>query len=408
MTWIDYRTAKTPAFSRKDFNVFPEKSTLVLSSFEKSIIEELAQSITANPYNLKQQEDFVISVKKLGNHCFKESRDFITEELNHGFGAVLIKGLPTDQDLPNTPAQGGSISDGTKTTYISEAILLALGMTTGSEPFNFRQEGRGTAPLIDNIVPVKHLKSQKGAGGFDNNFPFHCESAWHRKRPDYLVLLGLREASDAKTLIFSSNMLKNTRWETESVKMKNSFRLKAPDLYVQMQNIGLPIGTENYSNLAPISLENGGLIMNINFNGTDCKDMASVGWLSELEDFIEEQAVGAVISPGNAIILNNYRTCHTRTSFSPTFNGMDRWFQRAYFKKDLWQSNDHTEQRETFEKELIEDLINTGWMTKDLSLTAEFMQYVYHPEHMKGLEGYQAKLAAVAVNFTPIAGSRIV
>ncbi|ASZ12184.1 hypothetical protein CK934_15060 [Chitinophaga sp. MD30] len=281
---------------------------------------------------------------------------------------------------------------------------MALGGLTNAEPFNFRQEGRGTAPLIDNIVPIPSLKTQRGAGGFANNFPFHCESAWHRKRPDYLILLGIREAPDARTLVFSTQMFENSKWQECSSDIKEWFRLKAPDLYTQMEHAGIPMGTGKYSFEPPIAAIDGKMTLNINFNGTECIHEEAVQWLSELEDFIESKTVGAVIAEGNALILNNYLTCHTRTGYTPSFNGLDRWFLRGYFKRDLWAKGIQPDAQEA----IYRDLVQEGWITEEGQLTSSFLKYVYLPEETKKLTGKQATLASLAFHYTPVTGSRIV
>jgi L-asparagine oxygenase len=320
---------------------------------------------------------------------------------------VLVKGLPVDEELPVTPQTGGPLPPDYKTTFVSEAMLLALGELTGAEPFNFRQEGQGKAPLIDNIVPVYKLKAQKGAGGFDNNFPFHCESAWHRKRPDYLILLGVRAAEDAQTLVFSTRMFDGTPWQTASADIRQWFRLKAPDLYVQMEKAGIPMGTADFALKPPIEYGPDGIQLHINFNGTDCIDMNAVEWLAGLEDFIESKTVGTIISSGDALLLNNYLTCHTRTGYSPVFNGMDRWFLRGYFKKDLWARNEKAAE-EIYDEQAFRELVALGWMSQDGTLTASFSKFVHQPEEVKKLEDREAALAALAFRLTPIAGTRLV
>lgn len=411
MNWIDFRSSQPIEFPRTEIAEFPQTCIIKLSSQERESLEQNAKLIAENPYKPTEIEHFILNAKRLSK-CFEPpTKELILSQLTKGFGAVLIEGLPVDHQLPETPTKGGALPHDYKSSFIAEAMLILIGSLTGSEPFNFRQEGRGTAPLIDNIVPIIGLRTQRGAGGFDNSFPFHCESAWHRKRPDYLVLLGLREADDAKTLIFSTQMLEESEWMKQSESIKEWFRLKAPDLYVQMEDMGIPMGTAKYSFAPPLENTDTGIRLNINFNGTDCISAEAVSWLSQLENFIESKTVGAVIAPGKALILNNYLTCHTRTSFSPSFNGMDRWFLRGYFKQDLWHQTPETLYNSGTNhsaEQLIADLVNIGWMDKNRKLTNEFSKYVHHPEEMKKLDGKLAELAAFAFNFTPIEGSRIV
>lgn len=404
MNWIDYRSVKPLSYSREVIGCFPEKSKFVLPLWLSAQMEKMAISITANPYLKSEQESFIEASRSIASLIPDDILNSICDGLNNGYGAVLIEGLPTDKYLPDTPLVGGSLTPDYKTTFVAEAMLIMLGILTGAEPFNFRQEGWGKAPLIDNIVPVEKLRVQKGAGGFENNFPFHCESAWHRKRPDYLVLLGVREDVGAQTLIFSVEMLNDHELTRQSSEIESWFRLRSPDLYLQMEQAGIPMGTANYSFEPPIKYENGKIMLNINFNGTDCIHETAVEWLSKLEDFVELNSQGVVICPGNAIILNNYKTCHTRTGYKPGFNGSDRWFLRGYFKNDLWDIKDYPK----INNEELSQLIKLGWITEKYELTDAFLKYVYFPDEIKSLDDNLIDLINIAFKYTPIIGNRII
>jgi hypothetical protein len=409
MNWIDYRRHEPLLFKRDVIPPLPRRVIVDMPLTDRQTIKEMALNIAANPYILNEQEEFVKAAKLIVRNLSKDFVKSVKRELDSGFGAVLVKELPKDVNLPTTPTVGGALPPGTKKTFVAEATLLVLGILTGAEPFNFRQEGRGKAPLIDNIVPIPSLKSQKGAGGFDNNFPFHCESAWHRMRPNYLILLGVREAPDAKTLVFSTEMLKDTSWVADAQKWNRSFRLKAPDLYAQMETLGIPMGTDKYAVKSPIELVDGTITLHINFNGTDCASAEALKWLAALEAFIEQTAVGTVLSTGTALILNNYSTCHTRTGYSPSFNGADRWFLRGYFKNDLWSEiNETNDNNKAIPSKDFSEMMSLGWITSAGELTKAFSKFVHFPEEAQKLSGREAELSKIAFQLTPIQGSRIV
>ena len=411
VNWIDYRRVRPLCFPRTNSSDFPEQATVVLSREERQALLEMILHLPSNPYIPVEQESFISSSKQIAVQALSNATlRRIRTELDSGLGAVLVRGLPLDPDLPDTPVRGGSLAADYKKTFVAEALLLGLGSITGAEPFNFRQEGRGTAPLIDNVVSVRELKSVKGSGGYENNFPFHCESAWHRKRPDYLALVGIREDPMAKTLVFSTPMLEPVIEMLTPAEAEGRFRLGGPELYDQMESMGIPLGTAKYVSLNPIENLATGLKLNLNFNGSDCADLAAVEWLSKLETFIEGKAVAAVLGPGNAVILNNDRTCHTRNGYSPSFDGRGRWFVRGYFKKDLWALDPSplkngvpicTEQD-------FHDVLELGWMTESRQLTAEFFKYIQEPNLLLSLGQRESRLAAIAVHFTPVAGTRLV
>ena len=409
--WIDYRTARPLCFPRANTAALPERSMVELAQEEREAFLDLILSLRTSPYLLEEQESFIASVKEIAVRALsKATLDRILTELHSGLGAVVVCGLPEDPDLPDTPARGGSLPPNYKKTFVSEAVLLALGSITGAEPFNFRQEGRGTAPLIDNVVSVRELKAVKGSGGYENNFPFHCESTWHRRRPDYLVLVGIREDPTAKTLAFSTEMLESVIEPLTPAEAEGRFRLRGPELYDQMERIGIPLGTAKYAFMNPVENLTTGLKLNLNFNGSDCADAAAVEWLSKLETYIEEHAMAAVLGPGKALILNNDRTCHTRNGYTPSFDGRGRWLIRGYFKKDLWALNPAPLDNgsEVCSEQDFNDLLELGWMTESRQLTPEFFKYIRQPNLILSLGEKESRLAAIAVHFTPVAGTRLV
>jgi len=406
MSWIDYRKAKPISYQRKHIADLPAENIVTISADESRKLKEGALAICKTPYNIEEQDAFINAAKAL-THCFAPETVASVESILATSGVVLMKGLPVEADLPDTPTKGGSLPPGYKATFLNEALLIAFGTLSGGELYNYRQEGRGSAPLIDNVVPVRELKSHKGAGGYENNFPFHCESAWHRKRPHYLILYGVRENADAKTLAYSSKDLLSSDYPLDGLTDPERFRLKAPELYIQMQNEGIPMGTPEFSDLPPVQIYKDKYKLNVNFNGTLCRDMETVELLSKFEDYIESKMVGTIISHGSALLLNNDITCHTRTGYTPLFDGKDRWFLRAYFRRDLWKYDSNVFKEIGGQPDDYQELRKLDWIDDDLTLTSAFTKFMYDPQEFYALPDAQKRLAVLAFQLTPIPGHRI-
>jgi hypothetical protein len=407
MNWIDFRTTYPLDSPRKNFRDIPSDVIFNISNDNNIVLKREALKISTSPYNKDEQESFIQSSKLLLNYLNPSLLTSINQEIENGAGYAIITGLPIDTNLPATPQSGGNLASGYKETHISESMLIMLGGIIKCEAFNFRQEGFGTSPLIDNIVPLKGKRTQKGAGGFDNKFPFHCESAWHRKRPDYLILVGIREDEDARTLVFSSNNLKDFKLLALNQKYKNSFRLKAPQLYTQMEKEGVPLGTPTFAYLPPIQDRNTNdqRTLNINFNGMESTELEALEWLKQTEDFIENNSVSLVLRPGTAIILNNDLTCHTRTNFSPEFCGKDRWFLRAYFKKDLWNLENDIKR---LNEEELATMRNLGWLDDRGKLSSKFFTFLKENYNQNSFDNEMVQIINKAYYLTPFESSRIV
>lgn len=334
MQWIDFRTARPFGFTRTMSRPLPDTARITLGDHESRLLTDSALRCTGDPYRPAYGEEFIRLARRSATLFSEPTGLAVRHVLDEGFGGVLLENLPVDPELPATPSVGGPLRPGYKRTYVSEFLAVALGALIDAEVFNFRQEGHGRAPLFDNVVPVAALREQRGAGGYANNFPFHCESAWHRMRPDYLVLVGVRADQGARTLLASISDI--ARAGLAHTMPAGAYRLKPPDLYLQLHRAGMPLGTPMFNGMAPIGPD---ATINVNFNGTDCLGTPAVCWLAELEEFIEANAVGCVLGPGSALLMNNSRVCHTRTGYEPEFGATARWFLRANFKRGLWSGS---------------------------------------------------------------------
>jgi hypothetical protein len=404
--WIDYRTARPARFSRHTGRSLPSHAKVSLTAAEADALYQAALDCPGNPYVPASAEEFIQEAQRASNEVLTEvTRKTAQGILEHGFGALLVENLPTDPDLPPTPPACGGLSPGYKKTFVSEFVSVALSTLADAQLFNFRQEGRGSAPLFDNVIPLQQLRSQRGAGGFENNFPFHSESAWHRMRPDYLALIGLRKAADARTLACSITDLLDQ--ELLAAMPAGSYRMKPPELYTQMEEQGVPMGTPFYRVCDPIDTSGATAAVSVNLNGTDCLGAEALEWLARFESVAESNAISAVLEPGNALVMNNSRTCHTRTGFDPILGPEARWFLRGNYKKDLWAA-EPASRRTALPDADLELLADCGWVDSDGELTTSFLPFVENPQQLSTLPPGQRALAAKALCRTPVRGSRIV
>jgi hypothetical protein len=404
--WTDYRTARPSRFTRHTGRSLPPHSKISLTSTEADALLQAATDCPGNPYAPANAEEFIQEAQRASSNLFSSStRKAAQEILDSGFGALLVEDVPIDPILPPTPHACGALSPDYKKTFVSEFVSVALGTLVDAQIFNFRQEGRGSAPLFDNVVPVRELRSQRGAGGFENNFPFHSESAWHRMRPDYVALIGIRKAPDAKTLVCSITDILDQ--ELVINMPEDSYRLKPPELYMQMEEQGVPLGTPFYRICPPIDTSSDTAAVNVNLNGTDFLGHEALEWLTRFENVTESNAIASVLEPGNALILNNYRTCHTRTGFDPSLGPEARWFLRGNFKKSLWEGG-LVSRKASLRGADLEMIADCGWADGNGDLTISFLPFIENPQKINTLSASMRSLAAKALYLTPVRGSRIV
>jgi clavaminate synthase/L-asparagine oxygenase len=54
--------------------------------------------------------------------------------------------------------------------------------------------------------------------------------------------------------------------------------------------------------------------------------------LAALSQALDASTESVRLTPGDLLIVDNYRTTHARTPFSPRWDGHDRWLHRSYVR----------------------------------------------------------------------------
>lgn len=247
-------------------------------------------------------------------------------------GAILIRGLPIDPNLPPTPLDSQKSPD--KTTLISE-LWLTLFSTVFGEPFSYLQEKNGT--LIQNLCPTNHNRDKLSSESSDILLDFHTEVAFHPHKPDYLFLFCLRQDVEkkAKTIVAS---------------IRKIYPLLTQEQKILLRQPLFETGID-YSFGSPNKKKGGGLVTPIIIGYDDdplfCFDPDLMSGMTdeassilpELNTICHENASYVYLQPGDLLIIDNRRSAHARTMFKAKFNGEDRWLQRMSITQDLEKSS---------------------------------------------------------------------
>ncbi len=245
--------------------------------------------------------------------------------------ALLFKNLPVDNLLPLTPKTSGVSA---AKCPISEGLILGIGRCFG-QPFTYPYlKERGG--LIQDLVPMEAEKNLASTGGslvelkMHRDFPFHPEAT----SPDLLFLLCLRGDSTQKayTMLCDARTLCNAL-EPEDVELLRlhpiEWRFPNPDQFFQKPAI---TGTRENPcvNLTDENVAPGSTI------GSPIEEVQSA--YERLREKAAELATGVFLSYGDLLIISNKRTVHARTSFTPRFDGSDRWLKKIFISFNLWNN----------------------------------------------------------------------
>ncbi|MFI6346383.1 TauD/TfdA family dioxygenase [Streptomyces sp. NPDC050560] len=242
-------------------------------------------------------------------------------------GVLLLSNLWLDPGaLPPTPARPGAVE---REATLPAATQVLIAMCLG-ELVAYQNEKGGA--LVQNVVPVRgQEESQSNAGS--ELLAMHTENAFHPHRPDYVMLMCLRNDHENRAALQTGPLrralphlpaavrdaLRRPRFVTEA---PPSFSASgAKDLHHAVLN-GSP--------------DNPDII--VDFHATRALDAEGRRAL----DALREQLVAAerkfVLATGDLAVLDNRVTLHGRSEFVPRYDGRDRWLHRTFVHLDARRS----------------------------------------------------------------------
>jgi L-asparagine oxygenase len=256
--------------------------------------------------------------------------------------AMLVSGLPIDEDLPPTPV--GATAGDDKKRWISECAILAMAILLG-EPVAYRAEKNGS--LVQNVYPIVSEREMPSNESSAISLDFHTELTFSRNAadrplhvasPDFVLLLCLRCPPDrlAQTTIADAAkicaLIENRHLETLRTPQ---FQLRAPYSFTRDDD-----GSRPWSPAVPL-LRGPETAPSLAFD-VSC----GVRALSpDAESAIEALAVACnhpdvqesvQLRPGDLLAVDNNRCAHARSPFPAYFDGNDRWLQRVYVRRGIW------------------------------------------------------------------------
>jgi L-asparagine oxygenase len=244
----------------------------------------------------------------------------------YGRPYAVIEKLPIDDELPATPLDGKHPAD---KGWVSEITLLAMLHIAGLQPLSFKQEKLGK--LIHEIVPIpgfSHTQSNAGRVPFD----WHADNGHLLRefRPEFLLLLGLRNPAETKTWIADvadvMEKLQRHSPECDRILRQPRYRMKNPDSFDYNGNSIVtkpqPFITTNQQGYDEVTGNLGNIQALDNEAKTALETFGSV--------LKQPIAKSVVIKPGTLLMFNNLRCLHARDAVLS-----DRWLQRVYARTSL-------------------------------------------------------------------------
>ncbi|MEU3446358.1 TauD/TfdA family dioxygenase [Streptomyces thermolilacinus] len=252
-------------------------------------------------------------------------------------GVALVDNLPVDPELPDTPDDGGPARG--KATFVAEGVLLGLSGLLG-EPIGVTTEKAGR--LVHDVIPVQggaRTQTNQGSEVFLN---FHSDithdviGRYDIANPDFLVLSCVRADHEGIAMTSYADARDiSAALEPEVLETLRSplFRLNAPGSYTR----DVAGDTEVLSDPVPLISGAGEYPeIVISANGVRALTSGAEAALSRLQEVCRAVSHTVRLRPGQALLINNRKGVHARSTFTARYDGRDRWLQRTYVRRNLW------------------------------------------------------------------------
>lgn len=273
---------------------------------------------------------------RLPQQILQALADFRTYGNEEGY--LLLRGLPIDPDaLPDTPESWPP--DVNRPLVGMEPWIALVGMCMGRA--TGYKENRGGA-VFQDVFPARNKETMiavdhsMSAHGHEADLRWHTEMAYLSTHPNYLVIGCSRADHDrvARTPIVSirkvlphlsrehCDILRRVSlpWHVDAAFQSQAdpdpltyLRLLAnEDDYLRYD--GKLIRTGEFAKLLPE------------------RAMEAEQAFQAFESLVAEHAVKLALTPGDVLLLDNFRTAHGRTQYIPRFDGKDRWLNRIFVR----------------------------------------------------------------------------
>jgi L-asparagine oxygenase len=256
-------------------------------------------------------------------------------------GALLVTGLPVDDDLPPTPTEDAAPPF--RSGSVSECAILSIAILLG-EPVAYQGEKDGS--LVQDVFPTRSQREAPSNGSSAIFLDFHTELTFSRQAPeqsfdagcpDFVLLLGLRAHPEraATTLVIRAEDICRRLTVSQLAALRDrQFQLQAPFSFTRNGDGSRPWSPDVALLRGPAGAPS------IAFDtacGVRALSPEAEEALGALRAACADRAIQASVQlgPGDLLVIDNNRCAHARGPYPAAFDGLDRWLLRAYVRRSI-------------------------------------------------------------------------
>lgn len=276
---------------------------------------------TPSPY-CADISDYLSHAEVLSREFSSETRAMLQRLKDGSISFCQFRDIPVTEHVPPTATRYSS--EIPRKTFQSEGVIGAVSQALG-RLFNYRETGDF---IMHDIYPARGYEHSRSFVSSSRMLSFHSDGSAHPKLiPDYVLLYCVRSDRQAANLVVDlDNLLEHLPSEVVAILMRPLFRHLVSE------------SPEHYT-LQPILFRKAGLVTirydEDNTSGINDEARSAQRLLDELSRKIADRIPNFTNS---LLVLNNQRCLHARTSFSPKFDGKDRWIKCTYVTRKAIES----------------------------------------------------------------------
>lgn len=292
----------------------------------RALASELPQVPRADLYA------FLETAKELSARLPQEISAALDDFRLHGNtdGYLLLRGLPAEPDekLPTTPTSTPAPED--RELLTMEAMLAFAGRRLGLHT-GYQELRSGT--VYHDVYPspgAHHLSSETS----ETLLEFHTEMAYHILQPNYVMLACSRADHERRAATLVGSIRKALPLLSDEVRARLFDRKMPCNVDVAFRG-----GVEDpgaIANVKPLYGDQADPLLGYDRELLAPEDPADKEAVMALSDALDEVTETVHLVPGDVLIIDNFRTTHARTPFSPRWDGKDRWLHRVYIRTDRY------------------------------------------------------------------------
>lgn len=276
--------------------------------------------------------DFESHLERLAIRCHELPESIRTtlvrfRLLNEPSGGLVLSGLPIDCEAIGPTPKSHLAADPNEEVRKAAGLHFLLASLLG-DPMS--QQGVRGGRMILDVCPLPGDEHTQLASSSEGGLDYHCEDAYHDYRPDWVVLMCLRNPDGVPTTFARVDDLQLPE-EVRATLHQKRFIISPDSSHsnnADTRRVAVLSGDRRspYVRIDPA------------FMPRRLDDESAEKALTTIIGAFDRGLQNVVLAPGEIMFIDNLRTVHGRRPFEPRYDGTDRWLRVLTVAADLRRS----------------------------------------------------------------------